>query len=129
MPLVAIHMRKGRSPELKKQMLDAVHESLVASFKIPDHDRKQRILEYEALEFETGPVHSADFTLVEISAFPGRSLEAKRALYAGIVQRFEALGIPGSDIFIVLNEPPLENWGIRGGKPACEVAMGYEIKV
>jgi phenylpyruvate tautomerase PptA (4-oxalocrotonate tautomerase family) len=39
------------------------------------------------------------------------------------------LGIQATDIFIVLHEPPLENWGIRGGVPASEVDLGFNLKV
>jgi phenylpyruvate tautomerase PptA (4-oxalocrotonate tautomerase family) len=42
MPLVQIEILKGRSPEHKKALLDAVHSSLVESFGIPDKDRQQR---------------------------------------------------------------------------------------
>jgi hypothetical protein len=30
---------------------------------------------------------------------------------------------------IVLLEPPLENWGIRGGRPASEVDLGFKIDI
>ena len=59
----------------------------------------------------------------------GRSLEAKRALYQAIVRRLEALGTPPKDVFVVLHEPPMQNWGIRGGLPASEVDLGFEVKV
>ena len=65
---------------------------------------------------------------MEYQLFPGRSLEAKRKLYQGIVQRFGALGIQPSDIMIVLHEPPLENWGVRG-LPASEVDLGLDLNV
>jgi phenylpyruvate tautomerase PptA (4-oxalocrotonate tautomerase family) len=62
--------------------------------------------------------------------FKGRSFEAKKALYAAIVRNLEANpGIPGGDVSIVIHEPPLENWGIRGGKPASEVDLGFNIYV
>ena len=28
----------------------------------------------------------------------------------------EKLGIPATDVFIVMNEPPLENWGMGGNQ-------------
>ena len=33
------------------------------------------------------------------------------------------------DITIVLHEVPTQNWGIRGGQPASEVDLGFEVKV
>ena len=38
-------------------------------------------------------------------------------------------GIDGNDITIVLLEPPLENWGVKGGKPANEVELGFNINI
>jgi phenylpyruvate tautomerase PptA (4-oxalocrotonate tautomerase family) len=129
MPLVTIVIVEGKTKEFKKLILDAVHDSLVAAFKIPDHDRNQRIIEVplENLECPTGKAEN--FITIEITVFPGRSLQAKRILYQEIVSRLKKLGIQGDDILIVLNEPSLENWGIRGGYPASEVNIGFKIDV
>jgi phenylpyruvate tautomerase PptA (4-oxalocrotonate tautomerase family) len=75
------------------------------------------------------PGKSENYTLIEITLFAGRSLEAKRALYQAIVKNLGALGIAPDDVFIVLNEVALENWGIRGGVPASEVDLGFNVKV
>ena len=75
------------------------------------------------------PGKTENYTFVEITLFPGRSLDAKRTLYRSIVRRFGEFGIAPSDIFIVLNEPPLDNWGIRGGVPASEVDLGFKLDV
>lgn len=61
--------------------------------------------------------------------FPGRSSSAKRHLYRAIGDKLEGLGVPAHDINVVLVEPPLDNWGIRGGKPASEVELGFELEV
>ena len=129
MPLVTITMIQGRTREYKKSILDAVHDSLVAAFKIPDHDRNQRIVEIQSDCFEYPSGKTDNFVTIELTVFPGRSLQAKKTLYQEIVSRLQRLGIQGDDILIVLNEPPLENWGIRGGYPASEVDIGFKINV
>jgi len=48
MPLVKIEIRKEKSKEYKKALLDGVHQALVQSIKIPDYDRKQRLYELDA---------------------------------------------------------------------------------
>ena len=58
-----------------------------------------------------------------------RKLDAKRNLYKSIVSRFGDLGIAPSDIFIILYEPPLDNWGLRGGLPASEADLGFNLNV
>lgn len=129
MPLVKIECRRGSSTAVKKQLLDGVHDALVACFKIPDSDRHQRFIEHAPEDFEIPPGKGERFTIVELMVFPGRSLDAKRALYREIVARFGAAGIPATDVFIVLHEVPLDNWGLRGGIPGSEVKLGFELKV
>jgi 4-oxalocrotonate tautomerase family enzyme len=129
MPLVKIDMYKGRSEEKKKAILDAVHQALVEAFKIPVDDRNQRIYEFDDSNFERRGNKSREFTIIEITAFKGRTRETKKLLYSKIV---EYLGnkaeIPPADILIYINEPDLENWGI-GGKPADEVDLGFKVNV
>jgi phenylpyruvate tautomerase PptA (4-oxalocrotonate tautomerase family) len=130
MPLVKISLRKGRSPDYKRALLDGVHAALVEAFLIPDHDRHQQLLELDADHFEIPSAKSEQFVVVEIIAFQGRSLDAKRKLYAAIVRNFgNSPGIVGDDVMIILHEPPKENWGIRGGRPASEVDVGFKVDV
>jgi phenylpyruvate tautomerase PptA (4-oxalocrotonate tautomerase family) len=51
MPLVSINLRKGRPPEVKRAIADAVHAALVANLSIPETDRFQLIREYESADF------------------------------------------------------------------------------
>jgi phenylpyruvate tautomerase PptA (4-oxalocrotonate tautomerase family) len=130
MPLVKIEIRKDKSSEYKKALLDGVHRALVQTIKILDYDRTQRLYELDADNFEASPNKTDNITVIEIVMFKGRSIEAKKQLYKTIVNNLaENPGIKGDDIIIVLHEPPLENWGIRGGKPANEVDLGFKIDV
>jgi phenylpyruvate tautomerase PptA (4-oxalocrotonate tautomerase family) len=129
MPLITIEARRGMQPELKRGMFDAVHEALVACFRIPDHDRTQRIIEYAREDFEIPPGRGERFTIVTIVAFAGRSVDAKRALYKSIADRFEALGVPRRDVFILLHEEPVENWGLRGGVIGTDIDFGFNLEV
>ena len=129
MPLVRIEMREGQSAETKCALLEAVHRALVEAFGIAGNDRRQRLVQYPPESFEVPPGRSRDSIVVSIDAFPGRSLTAKRKLYADIVRRFGESGVAPLDVLIVLNEIPLENWGIRGGVPASEVDLGGSLDV
>ena len=129
MPLVRISVQNGRSSGEKKELLEAVHSSLVEALKIPHSDRNQRIREYPEGDFEIPPGKTRRFTIVEVTLFPGRSREAKRNLYQSMVRNLGRLGIDPTDVFIVLYEPPMENWGIRGGIPASEVDLGFTVNV
>ena len=129
MPLVRIETRHWVAGDTKLSVLDAVHASLVAAFKIPAHDRNQRIVEYEPADFEASAGKGEHFTIVTIDAFAGRSVEAKRALYQELVSRLAPLGIPPNDLLVVVHDVPLESWGTRGGKAACDIDLGFQIKV
>lgn len=129
MPLVRISVRRGRSPAEKRALLDAVHAALVEALKISDHDRNQRLIEYAPEDFEIPPTRTERFCLIEVTMFPGRSLEPRRRLYQAIVRNLGAQGIAGSDVFIVLHEPPMENWSTRDGLPASEVDLGFRVDV
>lgn len=67
-----------------------------------------------------------DFRAPKIHEF----LRAKKILYQEIVNNLSKNpGINGDDITIVLYEPPLGNWGIKGRNPANEVDLGFNINV
>ncbi len=128
MPIVHVHVRAGRPAPEKKAILDGVHAALVDAFRIPEHDRNQILHEHAPEHFESakGPA----FTLVELTVFPGRTTDAKRRLYAAIVRNLErAPGIAPADVLVAIHEPPLECWGIRGGKAATDVAIGFALDV
>lgn len=130
MPFVKVTMLEGKSMEYRKAILDGIHSSLVDVFGIPDHDRNQVLHELDRSCFEYSPQKSDKAIFIEIVAFKGRSYEAKKRLYAAIVNNLgRAPGIAGDDILIIITEPPLGNWGIRGGIPASEADIGFRIDV
>jgi phenylpyruvate tautomerase PptA (4-oxalocrotonate tautomerase family) len=130
MPLVKVEIVKGKTNEYKKALLDGIYAALMEAFKIPDDDRMQRLYELDRDHFETSSTKTEQVTLIELTVFQGRSFEAKKNLYAAIARNLaKAPGIGGNDISIVLNEQPLENWGVKGGKPASEVDFGFKIEV
>lgn len=129
MPLAKIEVRKNRPAAEVSALIEAVYQAQREALKVPEGDRQIRYIEHKPEHFAVPPGKTENYTFVEITLFPGRSLDAKRKLYRSIVRRFGELGITPSDIFIVLNEPPLDNWGIRGGLPASEVDLGFNLKV
>ena len=129
MPFAKIEVRRSRPEHEVQALIEAVYLAQRESLHVPEGDRQIRYVEHKPEHFAVPPGKSENYTFVEILLFPGRSLEAKRNLYSSIVTRFGAIGIAPEDIFIVLQEPPLDNWGIRGGKPASEVNLGFNLQV
>ncbi|MCH5642748.1 MULTISPECIES: tautomerase family protein [unclassified Gordonia (in: high G+C Gram-positive bacteria)] len=131
MPSSLIETRRECSPDHEAAMIDAVHDALVAAFRIPQSDKHVRLIAHEPHRFSYSPGLASPelYTLVTIDCFAGRSVEAKRNLYREIVTRLGALGIPSDHITILVREASTENWGIRGGQAACDVDLGFDVNV
>ena len=115
MPLVRVDLIKGKTNEYKKAVLNCIHEGLMESIGIEDWDRFQRIVEIPGEVFETAPDKTDDFMIIELTLFPGRTKEQKGHAIKAITSRLvDSLGIAPTDVFIVINEPPLENRGMGG---------------
>ena len=127
MPLARIEVRKSWPPETAQAIIEAVFLAQREALRIPETDRQIRYIEHRPEHFHTPPGKSENYTLVEITLFAGRSPDAKRALYQAIVRNLGMIGIHPDDIFIVLLDVALENWGIRGGIPASEVDLGFKV--
>lgn len=131
MPTVLIEVRRRYSPAEESALIDAVHDALVTAFQIPAQDKNIRLVAHEPHRFAV-PAHLAQpecRTLVSIDCFTGRSLDAKRALYTGIVENLEKLSIPRDHVMITLHEVDRDNWGIRGGQAATDVELGFNVQV
>lgn len=128
MPLVRIDIRRGRSPDEKQVLLDGVHAAMQEALATPAWDCDQRRCEQAREDFEAPPSESERYTVIEITTFPGRSLEAKRRLYQELACNLGVLGIDPNDVFVVLHEPHLENWGLAG-QPACQRDLGVAVRV
>ncbi|RKD17176.1 hypothetical protein BCY91_03280 [Pelobium manganitolerans] len=131
MPSVLIEVRKEYSQEEEIGIMNAVHAALVAAFKIPPGDKIIRLVVHAPHKFNVPPAKLKPeyYTLVSIDAISGRSIEAKRKLYAGIVKNLEPFGIPNDHVMILLRESIAENWGIKGGKPASDVHLDFDVNV
>jgi phenylpyruvate tautomerase PptA (4-oxalocrotonate tautomerase family) len=127
MPIVHVHLRAGRPAAQKQAILDALHAAFVEALKVPPTDRNQLVHEYAPEHFEAR--YGPETVFVEAVVFPGRSLDAKRKLYRAIADGLASAGVPRDQVLIVLHEPPLENWGIRGGQAACDVQLGFKVDV
>lgn len=131
MPSTTIDVRKRWSDADEIAIIEAVHAALVSAFKIPENDKHVRLVEHAPHRLAHPPhlKHPELMTLVSVDAFAGRSVDAKRALYAAIVENLGPLGIPADHVSITVRDIPQENWGIRGGRAACDLELGFDINV
>jgi phenylpyruvate tautomerase PptA (4-oxalocrotonate tautomerase family) len=120
MPLVRITLRKGKSPEFLRDAGNAIHQALVAEANVPPDDRFQVFDEVETLiahpSYGGADRSEGGLIVVEITLNAGRSVEMKRALYAGIArQLLEAVDVRPDDVLISLVEVTKEDWSFGKG--------------
>jgi phenylpyruvate tautomerase PptA (4-oxalocrotonate tautomerase family) len=121
---------KGGAPSTGKRSWTASTPRSCRRSRSRSTIRIQQLHELEPENFELPPSRTEAFTQIEIAAFPGRSAAAKKRLYQAIVENLSrSPGIAPTDVLILLHEPPLYNWGIRGGQPASEVSIGFKLDV
>lgn len=119
------HWLNGRQAEL----FEAIQAAMVEAIKILPDDQCFRLVTYDAAHFPTPPGKTDRCMVIEIALVVGRSLNAKRALYAAIGRNIKArFGIDPGDLRIVLDEVALDNWGIDG-RPASELKLNYKVEV
>jgi phenylpyruvate tautomerase PptA (4-oxalocrotonate tautomerase family) len=116
------HLRRVRGA-----LSDILHGCSTDFLKLPEDKRFHRFIALAPEDFMRPADRSAAYTVIEISMFEGRTVEIKKALLRGIMQRVPAgLGIPVSDVEITIFETPMANWGIRG-KTGDELVLGYRV--
>jgi phenylpyruvate tautomerase PptA (4-oxalocrotonate tautomerase family) len=128
MPLVRISIQKGRSPELRRKLGDAVHRALVETIDVPELDRFQILTEHERgdLVYDPGYLGIArtnDIVIVQITLSTGRTLAQKRKLFRRIADNFAALGVRREDAWVNLVEVAKENWSFGLGEASYAPAQ------
>jgi phenylpyruvate tautomerase PptA (4-oxalocrotonate tautomerase family) len=129
MAQVKVYGLGERLRPIRASLSDTIHACVVEALDYPRDKRFQRFFPLEREDF----VHPADrgdgYTIVEISMFEGRSIEARKRLVRLLFERLEReCAIPPGDLEITITETPQHNWGIRG-RPGDELALGYRVDV
>jgi 4-oxalocrotonate tautomerase len=122
MPLVRIALLAGKPAPYRRAIGDGIHQAMVETLAVPEHDRFQIITEHEADALVYDPsylgIHRTDaIVLVQITLSTGRKPAQKRDFFA----RAAALlaqdpGLRPQDLFLNLVEVAWENWSFGEGK-------------
>jgi hypothetical protein len=129
MPDVFAEVRRGWVASRGSQFLDAIHAGIVETLHTPEDDKVLRLVEHPPEHFAIPGSAGERYTHIEITMFAGRTLATKRALYKAIVRNLEPFGMSPKDVKIILVEVSAESVGMRGGIAACDLDIGYEIRV
>lgn len=129
MAQVKIYGLKNSLSEKREILSKAIHESLMEAFELPENKKFQRFIMLDENDFKFPADRSADYTIIELSIFEGRSVEAKKKLINLIIKNIEEQsGIQKQDIEVTIFETPMANWGIRG-MPGDELVLNYKVNV
>lgn len=129
MAQIKIYGIAARLNPIKARLSDAIHESVVEALHYPRDKRAHRFFPMDASDFLAPAGRTDAYTIVEISMFEGRSVEAKKALIRLLFVRVEAAcGIGPNDLEITITETPRANWGFRG-LPGDEHRLDYKVDV
>jgi 4-oxalocrotonate tautomerase len=121
MPVTRIAIREGKTPEYKQALMDEIYEAMRETVAIKDGDRFMAITEHGEHEFAHGSFLGIDRSddLVQIQVFwaPGKTVDAKLAMYKTIVERLGANpGVRPADVLISVVETAAENWSFGNGE-------------
>jgi len=107
----------------------AIHAAVMSALEYPEDKLFHRFVGLDDADFRHPADRGADYTIVEISMFEGRSEAARRALIRELFARIESdAGIPPHSVEITITETPKINWGIRG-RNAADLDLGYRVDI
>lgn len=129
MPDVLVEVRGDWLKGRRADFIEAIEDGIVAALRTPKDDKILRLIEHAPENFSIPRWAGEHFTHIEITMFKGRSIDVKRALYRAIVKNLEPLGVPPNDVKIILIEVLPSEVGMRGGRAACDLEIGYQITI
>jgi len=121
MPLLRFDIYEGWSDAEIRAMLDAVHRSMLAAFKVPERDRYQIVHEHPASRMimedtGLGIPRTTKFVFIQMTTRP-RTREMKELFYRLVVEEIEkSCGIAPSDVMINLVTVADEDWSFGLGR-------------
>ena len=129
MTQIKIYGTKEHLDAVKADLSDIIHSCVVDALQYPVEKRFHRFFPLDRSDFYYSNDRTEKYTIIEISMFEGRSVEAKKLLIRLLFERISAqLTISTQDIEITIFETPKHNWGIRG-LPGDEIGLNYKVEV
>jgi hypothetical protein len=122
MPLTRLSLRRGKSPEYVRAILDNVYEAMRERFNVPENDRFMLVSEHEDHAFDCDPgylgiARGPNLVILQLTVSNTRTVAQKKALYRRIVERLgRNPGIRPEDVFINLIEVDKSNWSFGCGE-------------
>lgn len=126
---IKIYGMKEKLNPVKDTLSNVIHSCMVEALKYPADKKFHRFFPMEKEDFIFASGRTTSYTIIEISMFEGRTIEAKKRLIQLLFERIEDhLHISPKDVEITIFETPKHNWGIRG-YPGDELELNYKVTV
>ena len=114
---------------VKARLSDVIHSCVVDALAFPQDKRAHRFFGLDPEDFYYPAGRTLRYTIVEISMFEGRSVEAKKHLIRLLFERMRGeIGLDPADLEITITETPKHNWGFRG-QPGDEIGLNYKVEI
>ena len=129
MAQVVVYGRRESLDQRRSALSESIHAAIMSALEYPAEKKFQLFIALDESDFIYPADRGADYTIIEISMFEGRTDAAKRALIAELFTRVEAqAGISPNRLEITITETPKVNWGIRG-QNAADLTLNYRVEV
>ncbi|WP_299095696.1 tautomerase family protein [uncultured Metabacillus sp.] len=126
---IKIYGVKDRLNPIKETLSNVIHSCMVEALEFPSDKKFHRFFPMDKENFYFASGRTEAYTVIEISMFEGRTVEAKKKLLKLLFERINSeLSISSQDVEITIFETPKHNWGIRG-LPGDELALNYKVNV
>lgn len=110
-------LRENLDP-IKAQLSDVIHSCVVDALDFPEDKRFHRFFPLARADFYFPSERTTKYTIIEISMFEGRSVEAKKHLIRLLFERIhQELDILPQDLEITITETP----NTTGDSAVCRV--------
>jgi phenylpyruvate tautomerase PptA (4-oxalocrotonate tautomerase family) len=129
MAQIKVYGLRTHLDSVKQQVSDAIHACAVDTLSLPTEKRFHRFFPLAAEDFIYPSDRTERYTIIEVSMFEGRSVEAKKLFLRLLFERLSReCAITPQDVEITIVETPRHNWGIRG-VPGDELQLTYQVNV
>ncbi|EFI69516.1 tautomerase family protein [Lysinibacillus sp. HST-98] len=126
---IKIYGVNGRLNPIKETLSNIIHSCMVDALEYPLDKKFHRFFPMDKEDFYFASERTESYTIIEISMFEGRTIQAKKQLVKLLFERINnQLNISPQDVEITIFETPKHNWGIRG-LPGDELALNYKVNI
>ncbi len=121
MPLIRIDLVEGRDRSQIRAIGDALQQTLVDVYGLPERDRFQIVTEHPvgnliALDVGLGIDRTELLVIIQIFTQAGRTTAAKQEFFAALADNLGAVGVAGTDLVIGFVENSPADWSFGFGR-------------